>query len=188
MGIKVDLKINKDWLYADGGEHSFAVAKFITECKGAFGDGKTEVENRAFDGCSLYITTDMDEDGISEKLDALLTEKIKVPSGDVYLLTVNGKKSKVSGNIADKDKKDKKEDTSEGREPEKKKADPESDHVVKSADSSEKNDIRVLHKIDSLVGAESFKKLCNDIYSRSEMIKKNKSQEAFFSQSYLFFH
>ena len=181
MGIKIDLKLKKEWLYAEGGKNSFAVSKFVTECKRIFGDDNTEVEKKAFDECCLLISTELDEDGLNKKLGTLLKEKLKISSEDVYQLVINGKASMPSEGSTDK-----KEDASEVNVSENNSKDEESDTLVSGDGMSEKKDTGVLDKINSLVGADDFKKLCNDIYNRSELVKKNESQDVFFSHSYLF--
>lgn len=56
-----------------------------------------------------------------------------------------------------------------------------------TAETSACEEKSAIAKIDALVGAEDYKKLCHEIAKRAEIIRQNRTQKAFFSEAYLFF-
>lgn len=56
-----------------------------------------------------------------------------------------------------------------------------------TAEAPAREEESAISKIDALVGAADYKKLCHEIVKRAEIIRKNRTQKAFFSEAYLFF-
>ena len=171
MSAIVNITFDQSFIYGDGGIHSFSVSKIIKECQKKYGYDSIHILDQQLEQCEFELDVQLNDRDIKVEIEQLLKEKI---SDDIsnYKLAI-----KMDGDMNP-------EIESEGVSEEELRDEPENRIDEKSEEKQKEPS--VIENIDHMVGAQDFKRLGQELFSRLDTVIKNHTESVFFNQAYLF--
>lgn len=181
---KVSLELNREWVLSRRTSEKLPISTFVERCKEEF-RADVEVERASLTECVLIIKDgELSGDEINSRINGILSDKLEISSpDDTARVTIS--------DVDIVEKTDPKPESEEAPKPDKRGglgflSAITGQNGTTASDDGRADGVSAEEKINSLIGAESFKALAREIKMIAPRIIERKTFDAFVFQNYIF--